>query len=397
MSLPVLQLKKGEDKRIQQGHVWIYSNEVDIQQTALKGFKPGEEVLVRAANHSFLGVAYVNPHSLISARLFSNNPKARLNQAFLREKLSQALALRESLFSQPYYRLAFGESDGLPGLVVDRYGEDLVVQVNTCGMENKKEDIILALQSIFPQLNSLLWRNDSTIRHQEGLDLFVGPGYGQPPETVLLEENQVQFYAPLWQGQKTGWFFDHRLNRARLQAYVRHQEVLDVFSYLGGWGIQAATYGAARVTCVDSSAFACEWTLKNAALNQVGAKVTVLCENAVTALQKLHQEKKKFDVIILDPPAFIKKRKDQKEGLLAYQRINSLALRLLNPQGILVAGSCSMHLRYEDLIYVLQRAALQTHCQLQILEKGHQGPDHPIHLALPETDYLKAIFLRRIV
>lgn len=396
MSLPTLQLKKGEDRRLREGHVWIYSNEVDIKKSPLKNFQPGEEVIIKAANQDILGLAYINPHSLISGRLFSRNLHDRLNVDLLSTRLKQALNLRESLFPQPYYRLAFGESDELPGLVIDRFGEHLVVQCNTYGMDNKKEELIEAIQAVLPATQSILWRNDSSIRQQEGLTASVTAGLGEPPETTLIEENDTAFQVPLWKGQKTGWFFDHRLNRSRLKDYVSGQRVLDVFSYLGAWGIQAARLGAKEVHCIDSSAFACEWINKNAALNHLQAKVQVICEEAVTALQKLHKEKKKFEVIILDPPAFIKKRKDQKEGMLAYKRINALALKLLTPTGILISGSCSMHLSYEDFIKLLQRASLQTQGRLQILERGHQGPDHPVHLAIPETDYLKAIILRRL-
>lgn len=396
MSLPTLQLKKGEEKRLREGHVWVYSNEVDTQKSPLKHFKPGEEVVVKAANHLALGVAYVNPHSLILARLFSRKLTDCLNVELLSARLQQALSLRESLYPQPYYRLAFAESDELPGLVIDRFGEHLVVQANTYGMDNKKEELVAAIQAVVPSVQSILWRNDSSIRQSEGLDTSVSAGLGEPPETTLIEENNTAFYVPLWKGQKTGWFFDHRLNRTRLKDYVSGQRVLDVFSYLGAWGIQAAHYGASEVHCIDSSAFACEWIVKNAALNQLQSKVQVLCEEAMTALQKLHKDKQSFDVIILDPPAFIKKRKDQKEGFLAYQRLNTLALKLLRPKGTLISASCSMHLSYEDLLKVLQRASLQAHSPLQILERGHQGPDHPVHLAIPETDYLKTVVLRRL-
>ena len=396
MSLARLQLKKGEDKRLREGHVWIYSNEVDIQKTPLKAFKPGEEVAVVAPNQEILGVAYVNPHSLISARLISTNLEERLDQALLSKRLRQALTLRQGLFSSDHYRLVFGESDDLPGLVIDRYGDHLVAQINTYGMDLKKQELIAAIQETLPTIKSLLFRNDSSRREQEGLSKEVIIGFGEPPERTLIEENNTAFEIPLWKGQKTGWFFDHRLNRLRLKDYVKGQSVLDVFSYLGGWGIQAAKLGASSVYCIDSSAFACEWITKNAALNQVGSQVEAICEDAVAALQKLNKDKMKFEVIILDPPAFIKRRKDQKEGMLAYQRINALALRLLAPAGILISGSCSMHLSYTDLLKAVHGAAIQTKTHLQVLERGHQGPDHPIHIAIPETDYLKALILKRL-
>lgn len=397
MPLPILCLKKNEERRLREGHVWVYSNEVDIRKSPLKQFKPGEEVLIQAANQEILGTATINPQSLITARLYSRNPQERLNVSLLSTRLEQALQLREALFSKPYYRLAFAESDELPGVVIDRFAQELVVQCNTAGMDHRKAELIEAIRNVLPNTQALLFRNDSAIRQQEGLESEIMAGFGQPSETCFLEENETTFQAPLWQGQKTGWFFDHRLNRARLKDYVEGQDVLDVFSYLGAFGIQAARFGAKEVHCVDRSALACEWIQKNASLNRVQSQVKVRCEEAITALQSFYHEKMKFDFIILDPPAFIKRRKDQSQGFLAYQRLNTLALKLLRPGGILLSCSCSMHLLEENLIKLLQRAALLARCRLQLLERGHQGPDHPVHLAIPETNYLKAIMVRRLV
>jgi 23S rRNA (cytosine1962-C5)-methyltransferase len=201
---------------------------------------------------------------------------------------------------------------------------------------------------------------------------------------------------PFLQGQKTGWFYDHRLNRERLKHYVANQTVLDVFSYVGGWGIQAAMFGAKQVTCVETSELAGQFIKKNAALNDVADKVKVLCEDAFDALKRLVQEKKKYDVIVLDPPAFINRFKDRKAGTVAYQRLNELAVKLLSPNGILFTCSCSMHFSMEDMIEMLQRVAYRTESKLQLLERGHQGQDHPLHIAIPETNYLKSIIVRKV-
>ena len=238
-------------------------------------------------------------------------------------------------------------------------------------------------------------RNDSPSRLHEGLNIETVAEYGNPPERILLEENNTQFHAPLWTGQKTGWFYDHRLNRSRLKEYVKDKRVLDVFSYLGGWGIQAATFGAKEVVCLDSSSQATECIKENAALNKVEDKVQVICDDAFDGLKKLHQGKELFDVIVLDPPAFVKKQKDLKEGTLAYQRINEAALKLLVPGGILVSCSCSMHMSIDDLMQALKRASYNAKCEVQVIERGHQAPDHPVHLAIPETDYLKMIIVRK--
>jgi len=396
MNLKTLRLRKNEDRRLRAGHVWIYSNEIDIKATPLKDFIPGEEVVVEAHDRTKLGVAYVNPHSLITARLFARKSHERLDLALLTQHIKNALTLRMRLFAKPYYRLIFGESDGLPGLIADRFGNTLVLQINTAGMDAKIDLIMAAFSAVLPEIQSILLRNDSPARQQEGLETFVKAGLGSPPEKVFLEENNASFNVPLWEGQKTGWFYDHRLNRSRLQAYVSEQRVLDVFSYLGGWGIQAANWGAKEVICIDASPLATVLIQENAQLNHVANKVHAIHEDAFIALKNLAQTKEKFNVIILDPPAFVKKLKDKKEGLLAYLRINEAALKLLAPNGILISCSCSMHMTYDDLVQAIRRASLHASCELQIIERGHQAPDHPVHLAIPETDYLKMIIVRRI-
>lgn len=391
-----LRLKKNEDRRIRAGHPWVFSNEIDTQTTPLKNFTPGQEIIVEAHDKTFLGMAYINPHSLISARIFSWSPEVALSQDFFAERIQTAAALRDRLFDLPYYRLVFSEADNLPGVVIDRFGNDFVMQINTAGMERQLDSLVSALQTLYPDMNSLLLRNDSQIRIHEGLTEYVKPAVGNPEESIRLMENGVHFSAPLLKGQKTGWFYDHRMNRARLKNYVSDKTVLDVFSYVGGWGVQAAAFGASKVDCIEVSEFACGYIKENAKLNQVGDKVNVICDDAFDAMKELLRANQRYDVIVLDPPAFIKRAKDKKEGLLAYQRLNEMALKLLTPGGILFSCSCSMHLATEDLMQLLQRVAYRTQSNIQILERGHQGPDHPIHIAIPETDYLKAIIARKI-
>lgn len=391
--LPTLKLKKNEDRRLRTGHLWIYSNEI---QTPLKNFSSGQEVLVETHDQTVLGVAYVNPHSLIAARLFSRNPNDRLNQAFFYQKMSAALALRQQLFDKPYYRLIFGEGDFIPGLIIDRFNQTAVIQANTAGIDNHIEELIAALRKIIPEIQTILLRNDTNTRLIEGLASEIKSGLGTPPEQLRIEENNTFFDIPLWSGQKTGWFFDHRLNRTRLPYYVSNKRVLDVFSYLGGWGIQAATAQAREVVCMDSSKLSATAIPHNAKLNDVANKVSIIIEDAFAGLKNLSQTKELFDVVILDPPAFIKKQRDLKEGLLAYQRINEMALKLLSADGILISCSCSMHLSYNDFLQLLRRAAYRAGCQLQLLERGHQAQDHPIHLAIPETDYLKMMIVRKV-
>ena len=265
-ALPELRLKKNEDRRLRAGHAWVYSNEVDTKKTPLKEFSAGQWCHVTNARGRVLGTAYVNPNTLICARLVSRFEKQVLTIDVLIEKIEAALSIREMLFSVPCYRLIFGEGDFLPGLVVDRYHDILVVQITTAGMDNIQDDIIEALSSVIKP-KTILLRNDSGSRKLEGLELYSKTVLGNLPELVELEENNTRFVTSLEQGQKTGWFYDHRLNRQRTQQYVKDKRVLDVFSYVGGWGVEALQAGAKEVTCVDASGFALGLAEQSAALN----------------------------------------------------------------------------------------------------------------------------------
>lgn len=394
MELAPLRLKKNEDRRLRAGHLWVFSNEVDTGHTPLSAFEPGEPVEIQDSRGAPLGSGYVNPRSLICARIVSRRRGRVLNGDLLRERLTTALALRERLYgAEPFYRLAYGESDGLPGLVVDRFGDVLVAQITTAGMERAREEVVEALGQLVPGAAVLL-RNDTGSRTLEGLPSYVETARGEVPERVEIRENGVRFDVALGGGQKTGWFYDHRENRARLGRYVGGARVLDVFSYVGGWGVQAAVAGAERVVCVDSSAPALESMRRSAALNGVEERVQGVRGDAFDVLTALREKGERFDVVVLDPPAFIKRRKDAKQGEQAYQRINRLAMELLVDQGILVSASCSHHLPRESLQGVMLRASRELRKELQLLEEGGQGPDHPVHPAIPETAYLKAFFGR---
>ena len=389
-----LRLRRNEERRLRAGHLWVFSNEVDVERTPLSSFEPGDPVQIQDSRGTPVGTGYVNPRSLICARLVSRRPDRPLDAELLRARIGSALALRERLFApDPYYRLVYGEGDGLPGLVVDRFGEVVVAQITTAGMERLRAEIVSALVDLVAPAGVLL-RNDTGSRELEGLESYVEVAHGTIPDRVEIRENGVRFVAPLTGGQKTGWFYDHRDNRARLRRYVDGRRVLDVFSYAGGWGIQAAVAGAAEVVCVDSSASALELVGESAGLNGVEERMATLREDAFDALRDLAAAGERFDVIILDPPAFIKRRKDQKQGEKAYQKLNRLALEILSDEGVLVSASCSFHLGREALLDAVLQAGRDTGRELQILEEGHQGPDHPIHPAIPETAYLKAFFAR---
>jgi 23S rRNA (cytosine1962-C5)-methyltransferase len=395
MPLAPLILKKNEERRLRSGHLWVYSNEVDTQRTPLNDFEPGQPVAIQASNGKAMGSGYVNPHSLICARLVSRSGH-ELDRSLLVHRLNIALSLRQRLFDKPFYRLVYGESDGLPGLIVDRFGDLLVVQINTAGMERVRDELLSALEKVI-RPSAILLRNDTASREQEGLAKQKEVALGEVPEWVAIEENGVRFEVPVMSGQKTGWFFDHRLNRARANCYVKGARVLDLFSYIGGWGIQAAASGATGVVCVDASASALDGVERNAGINGVGNKVATLQGDAFEALRMLRAEREQFDVVIADPPAFIKRKKDANKGLEAYRRLNQQAMQLLGRDGIIVSASCSHHLQEERLKDLLLQSSRHVDRTLQILERGHQGPDHPVHPAIPETEYIKCYIGRAVM
>ena len=388
-----IQLNKGAEKRLKQGHLWIYSNEIDVKKVPIKDFQPGEQVMVRDHTERALGTAFISPASLIAGRMISRDAKQWMDQSLITHRLNVALSLRQSVFSEPAYRLVFGDSDRLPGLVIDRFEDVYVVQISSAGMERLKEEIVAALEKVC-RPKQIIFKNDGKMRVLEDLESYIEVAKGEALEEASFTENGVKFIAPIMAGQKTGWFYDHRTNRARLKDYVKGKRVLDLYSYVGGWGIQAAAFGAESVTCVDSSSLALSYVAKNAELNQVQDKVACIEGDVFEVCKQLKEAGERFDVVIADPPAFIPRRKDQKAGALAYQRLNQLAMRLLSKDGLLVSASCSMHLSKDALIKAVGLAGQTLEKQLQIVEQGGQGPDHPVIPAIPETDYLKALFVR---
>ena len=390
-----LRLRKNADRRVKSGHLWLYSNEIDIKVTPLKGLTPGEQVIIEADNGRDIAVAYANPNSLICARIVSRDTARALDRSLLVHRLNQALALRSRMFSAPYYRLVYGEGDLLPGLIIDRFNDVVVVQANTQGMANVQDAIIDALEKVIhPRV--IVMSNDTAGRRMEDLPLVSEVVKGELPDdgNIELVENGVIFQVSPLDGQKTGWFYDHRSNRAWLNQWAEGKRVLDVFSYVGGWGVQAAVHGATAVTCVDASAKALAAVQHNAALNGVSDRVATHHGDAFEALAALKEQGEQFDIVIVDPPAFIRKRKDTASGERAYGRLNREAMRLLTRDGLLVSGSCSMHLLPERHKDIVRGAARHQDRLAQIIYEGHQGSDHPVHPAIPETAYLKALGVR---
>ena len=391
-SLPVLLLNRGGDRRLRAGHSWVFSNEIDVARTPLTGFAAGDPVIIAEAGGRQIGSGYVNPSTLIAARVVDRSGHA-LDRSLFTHRLNVALALREKLYEAPFYRLVFGESDGLPGLVLDRFGDVLVGQIGTAGMERLRDEIEAAIEKVLKP-SALIWKNDSQARELESLDRHVQVALGEHAGPLTVEEGGFHFEVDPLEGQKTGWFYDQRANRDRLAPYVRGARVLDLFSYVGAWGIRAAGFGASQVTCVDSSARAVEATSNNAALNGMAEKVEAVRADAFEFLKQARAERRRWDVVIVDPPAFIKRRKDFKEGSVAYRRINEMAMQVLERDGLLVSCSCSQHMQRDTLLDAINAGARHLDRQAQVLERLQQGPDHPVQAAIPESDYLKGFICR---
>jgi 23S rRNA (cytosine1962-C5)-methyltransferase len=390
---PALYLKRNEDARLRAGHLWVFSNEVDVARSPLTGFEPGEIAVIVDHHAKPIGLGYVNPASLIAARLVVRGLAHPLDKSLIVHRLNVALALRERLYEEPYYRLVFGESDGLPGLTLDRFGDVVVGQTTTAGMERLKDSITEAIVKVLKP-RQLWWKNDGSIRALENLPSYADIGHGEYGAPPIVREGGLTFEIDPVGGQKTGWFYDQRENRDRLARIVAGKRVLDMFSYLGAWGLRAAAFGASEVVCVDASQAAVDAIGRNAERNGLGERVRAVRADAFDHLKALREARERFDVVILDPPAFVKRKKDFAEGRLAYRRLNELGMQVLAKDGVLVTCSCSYHMPRAALLDSVQQGARHLDRNVQMLIQLQQGPDHPVHPAIPETDYLKGFICR---
>lgn len=392
-----LYLNKGSHKRLRSGHTWVFSNELDTRRASLKDCLPGEQVGVHWSDGRFAGMGYANPASLIAVRLYSREQGQALDRSLLIHRLNIALGLRQRLYELPYYRLVYGDSDGLPGLIVDRYGEILVAQLTTAGMEALRDEITQALSKVL-QPAGIVWRNDSPMRDLEGLDRYATVAEGEVPQHVEVWEAGRRFLIDPLEGQKTGWFYDQTANRERFERYVTGGRVLDLFSYVGAWSRCALAAGANSATMVDSSApalqLAAQAIEEDPAIDVDQVEIELIQDNAFEVLKGLANDKARFDMVVVDPPALIKRKKDAAQGLAGYRRLNELAMRLLSRDGILVSCSCSHHLHEGALPDLIHAAARHIDARVQLLETLQQSPDHPVHPAMPETRYLKGVIAR---
>ena len=387
-----LSLRPKHDRRVREGHPWVFSNEIKMTPEA-KALTPGSIVDVVDAAGSAVGTAIFNPHTLISARLLTSHSFAEIDAAWLAAKITQALALRDRLYDKPFYRLVHAEADGLPGLIIDRYDTACVVQLNTAGMELLAAEIVAALQQTLAPVGIVL-QCDSAARHLEGLPNAAPEIVGDVPSPAPVTENGVGFLADLSEGQKTGWFYDHRENRARVAALSNGQRVADIYSYLGGFGLQAAAAGASDVLCIDRSQPALDLATQAAA----NAGLADICRfersEAFAALEKLSDDKEKFGVVVVDPPAFVKSKKDLKPGARGYRKLTRLAAKIVERGGILCVASCSHHMDLSDYAEQVRRGVHDAGRSARILHTDGAGPDHPVHPHLPESAYLKCILMQ---
>lgn len=379
-------LDKGEEKRILEGHPWIFSNEV-------KGFegeiKAGCICDVYSYDNRYIGRGFFNSNSKIMVRILSRS-QVEINKAFFESKIKKAIEYRKSIGLDNNYRVIFSEADGLPGLIVDKYAEYLVIQVLSLGIYNFQKDIIdILIEEFKPK--GIYERSDVSVRKKEGLDEFKGTIYGEVPEKIVINENGVLLNVDVINGQKTGYFLDQKMNRKSLEIYAKDKVMLDCFSHTGGFALHACSYGAKEVVAVDISQKACDDIQENAKLNGF-SNVNVVCDDVFEFLRK-EENKNKFDLIVLDPPAFTKDKNSVEAAYRGYKDINLRALKMIKENGILLTFSCSQHMTPALFMEMLNDARIDSKRDVRLIDFKIQSPDHPTMLASEETWYLKCAVL----
>lgn len=388
---PVVTLEPQRHKRVIAGHPWVYSNEVRMDAGA-KALPRGSLVTLNAADGRALGVATFNPHALVAARMLDRDPARIIDRIFFAARIERALALRRRLYDEPYYRLVHAEADGLPGLVLDRYGAVLVAQLNTAGMAQLESEIIAAANATLGP-DAIVLRNDTAARTIEGLEdetRIAAGGVGGPVE---IHENGARFLCDVEAGQKTGWFYDQRENRRFVASLATGARVLDAYCFTGGFAVAAACHGAASVLGIDRSEPALALAVRAAELNGQSERCRFARGEAFSELGRRGQVGERYDIVIADPPAFVKSRKDLGAGLRGYRKLARLTATLVAPGGILFVASCSHNVTTEDFAEVVRRGIGDAERSARILRIAGAAPDHPVHPDLPESAYLKAMVL----
>ncbi|WP_096199688.1 class I SAM-dependent rRNA methyltransferase [Bacillus sp. FJAT-45350] len=385
MAKVILQRKR--KKRLELGHPWVFQSEVaDIQGE----FEPGDIVDVYNHQHHFLGKGYINPNSQMIVRILSYNEEEQIDEAFFKRRIEQAWAHRQRFIPDVRScRAIYGESDFLPGFIVDKYEDVLVVQILSLGIELRKEWLLSGLLEVFNP-KAVFLRNDVYVRELEGLTQEKGFWYGESETEIEIEENGVKYIVDIKDGQKTGFFFDQRQNRAAIKPLIdENSTVLDCFTHTGSFALNACLYGAKDVTAVDISEHAIETTKRNAELNEVTGKMNYVVANAFDFLRDSVKEEKKWDVVIVDPPAFAKSRHAVKKALGGYKDINLNGMKLVKDGGFFVTASCSFHVHGDMFQEMVKKAALDAGKVLRQIYWDGAGYDHPELLAAEEGDYLK--------
>lgn len=376
-------LRRGREQRVLGGHPWVFRSDIEREDGAADGLP----VRVLTSAGRFLAMAVYNPRSQISLRILSRRDEP-IDGAFIRGRVRRALDYRRRFADLNSCRLIFAESDGLPAVIADKFGDVIVLQILCLGMERFKGDIVDALaQELSPR--GIYERNDVPVRELEGLSQQTGLLFGEVPDRVEMQENGVRFLVDVKEGQKTGFFLDQKENRAAIAPFVPGMRVLDCFTHTGSFALHAARYGAAEVTGVDISEHACACALENARLNGVEDRVRFECANAFDFLRAYQTAKEQYDVVILDPPAFTKTRSAVEGALRGYKEINLRGMKLTRDGGFFITCSCSQHVTPDLFRGMLLEAQKDARVQLRQIEWRTQGRDHPILLASPETQYLK--------
>lgn len=387
MTMKTIRLRKGGERRAASGHLWLYSNELELSDAPLSN---GDDVVVEDHKGRLVGSGLYSSHSLIAVRLYAPLERTPFDRAHLLMKLGAAIDLRKRLLggAARNARIVFAEGDYLPGLIVDRFEEWLSVQLGVPGTDQRKEEIISALSELLNP-SGIILRNDTRARELEGLPRYVETTLGTLPEELVVAYNDLKLTVDLAGGQKTGFFFDQRQNYGLLQPVAGGARVLDAFCYSGAWGLHALKWGASSVDFLDASAGALSLAARNAALNGFG-NAEYLC---LDALDHLKGKPEPYDIVVLDPPAFVKSRKKLEEAVKGYVNLNKWGLRAVKPGGFLITCSCSHHVRPEEFIEIAALAAREAGRRVTVCGMGRQGPDHPWQPALAETDYLKVLLL----
>ena len=388
-NVPLLRLRPREGRRARAGAPWVFSNEVALD-TAAKALEPGALIRLEGDDGKSFGLGYFNPKSLIAVRLFESPVDTAIDETFFANRLARALALRETLYARPFYRLVNAEGDGLPGLTIDRFGGLCVVQITTAGMERLRTTILAALRSVIAP-ETVILRADAPMRALEGLESYVEAGTGTIPQRIAVEENGARYFADAASGQKTGWYYDQREHRAFVAPLANNKTMLDAYCYTGGFALAAARAGATDVTGIDSSAPALSLAQDAAAADSAGKACRFLRADVFEELERLAAQGAKFDVVVADPPPFVKSRKDLEAGARAYRKLARLAASVTAERGFVFLASCSHNMPLERFVSECGIGILRSGRRAALIRSGGAGADHPVHPMLPESAYLKAL------